>query len=116
AGKGGPVSSPEDRLKIAYVVTRADSVGGAQVHVLDLSQALLAEGHEVTVLVGGGGPVIQELKTRGIPYYSIRHLGKPLRPGADIRATLELCKALRTIRPQLVAAHTAKAGMLARWA
>lgn len=103
-------------MKIAYVVTRADSVGGAQVHILDLAQALLLEGHEVTVLIGGDGPVIDALQQRGIPYHSIRHLAKPLRPGADLRATIELCQALRTIRPQLVAAHTAKAGMLARGA
>ena len=103
-------------MKIAYVVTRADSVGGAQVHVLDLAAVLRSQGHDATVLLGGDGPVTNELERRGIPYCSIPHLAKPLNPSADCRAALEIWKALRSLRPDLVAAHTAKAGMLARWA
>jgi len=104
------------QFKIAYVITRADSLGGSQVHVLDLASALIARGHEAVVLVGGEGPVTEELQRRGIPYFSIPHLVKPLHPVADLRATFEICQMLRSLRPHLVAAHTAKAGMLARWA
>jgi glycosyltransferase involved in cell wall biosynthesis len=105
-----------NRMKIACVVTRADALGGAQVHVLDLAEALISRGHEVTVLAGGDGPLGMELASRGIPFRSMRHLGKPVRPRADLRATLEIWRALRVLQPDLVAAHTAKAGMLARWA
>jgi len=44
-------------MKVAYIVTRADSLGGAQVHVLDLAQALHANGGEPVVLAGGDGPL-----------------------------------------------------------
>jgi hypothetical protein len=35
-------------MRIAYIITRADAVGGATIHVRD---------HEVLRLVGGEGPV-----------------------------------------------------------
>jgi glycosyltransferase involved in cell wall biosynthesis len=103
-------------IRIVHVITRSDSLGGAQVHVLDLAEALVGKGHEVTVFLGGNGPVANELERRGVPYRSIRHLARPLNPVADVLAGIEICQALRTTRPHLVAAHTAKAGMLARWA
>src|SRR5258708_7571898 len=101
-------------MRIAYIVTRADSLGGAHTHILDLAGALLSQGHEVTVLIGGSGPGIAELQERGISSRSLRHLAKPIRPVDDIRAIFEILAVLRNLRPDLVAAHTAKAGMLGR--
>ncbi len=103
-------------MRIAIVVTRADSIGGAQVHVLDLATALLSAGHEAIVMAGGDGPLTVELNKRRIPHVSIPHLIKPLNPLSDLRAACELRRAFRALCPHLVAAHTAKAGMLARWA
>ncbi len=106
----------EGRMRIAFAITRADSLGGSQVHVLDLASALLARGDEAAVLLGGEGPVIDELRRRSIPFFPVPHLAKRLNPLGDARATLEIWRILRDFRPHLVAAHTAKAGMLARWA
>ncbi|HEX4803428.1 MAG TPA: hypothetical protein VFV14_07945 [Myxococcaceae bacterium] len=39
------------------MLTRSDTIAGVQVHVRDLANALIARGHELTVLVGGSGPV-----------------------------------------------------------
>jgi len=115
-GKGGPMT-PEGRpMNVAFVITRADSMGGAQIHVLDLANALLSRGHDVTVLVGGEGPFTAELTRKQIPFQSLRSLVRPLRPAADLSAVLEIRSALRKLQPDLVAAHTAKAGILARWA
>ncbi len=100
-------------MKIAYVVTRAD-VGGAQVHIRDLCRALTARGEEVVVLVGGKGPYLDELAKLGIPYISLRHLVAPIRPYRDLRALWELVAALRSVHPDVVCAHTSKAGFLGR--
>jgi glycosyltransferase involved in cell wall biosynthesis len=103
-------------VTITFVITRGDSLGGAHTHVLDLATAFLARGHKVTVLLGGQGEVTRELETRGIPFRSLRHLAKPIHPVKDLLATFELWKALVEISPDLVAAHTAKAGLVARCA
>ena len=101
-------------MKIVYIITRADSVGGATVHVRDLAEALIADGDEVTILVGGIGPVTQEFADRGIPFRPIRNLVRPVRPAQDILAVVEVVRALREIRPDLVSTHTAKAGLVGR--
>src|SRR5436190_9211307 len=101
-------------MKVAYIVTRADSFGGAQAHVLDLAQALRAGGGEPVVLVGGDGPFAAELRRRHVPCIAIRHLVRPVHPARDALAFLEILAALRRIAPDLVCAHTAKAGLLGR--
>ena len=53
-------------MKIAYIVTRADPIGGAQIHVRDLAAAMRDRGHSVVVLVGGAGPFLDDLRARGL--------------------------------------------------
>jgi len=103
-------------MRIAYIVTRADPVGGAQIHVRDLAAAMQAGNHEVIVFLGGGGPFVDDLRSRGIPTVVLRHLTVPVRPIQDIRALRELRAALQEFGPDLVAAHSAKAGVLGRMA
>ena len=103
-------------MKIAFVITRADAVGGATIHVRDLAVALAAQGHTPTVLVGGSGPVSRELDAFGIRVISLRRLGRPLHPLRDALAAREIAAAIRRLQPDLVSAHTAKAGFLARLA
>jgi glycosyltransferase involved in cell wall biosynthesis len=101
-------------VRIAYVITRADAVGGASVHVRDLARAMLDRGHEATVLVGGEGPVTEELGRAGVPYRPLRTLARPVRPVADLLAIRELTATLRDLRPNLISTHTAKAGWIGR--
>jgi glycosyltransferase involved in cell wall biosynthesis len=103
-------------MKVAYIVTRADSLGGAQVHVLDLVEALRSEGGSPTVLAGGDGPFAVELRRRDIPLIEIRNLVRPVHPVKDAAALIEMVSALWRLRPDLVCAHTAKAGLLGRLA
>jgi len=101
-------------MKIAYVITRADSVGGASIHVRDLAAAMRDLGHEVLVLVGGEGPVTEQFVVANLPYRSLRFLRRPVNPALDVMAFGELVAALRGFAPDLVSAHTAKAGWLGR--
>lgn len=103
-------------LRIVYVITRSDIIGGAQVHVRDIALGLLHEGHVVTVLVGGEGPFTEELAAKGIPYRCLRHLVRPIRPGTDIRGFGELRAALAELQPDVVSTHSSKAGWLGRLA
>lgn len=103
-------------LNIVQVVTRTDAIGGAQVHVRDLALGLLRDGHQVTVLAGGRGPFVDELAAHNIPYISLEHLVRPIRVRTDFRALVELISVLKSIRPDLVATHSSKAGWLGRLA
>lgn len=84
-----------NRLNIAFVITRADAVGGATVHVRDLAAALIAAGHRATVLVGGEGAVTRQLEGAGIPFVSLRRLRRSVNPVHDLLAVRELAAAIR---------------------
>ena len=101
-------------MRIVYVVTRADAVGGATIHVRDLARAMRERGHDASVLVGGCGPVTEELSEAGIPFRSLQFLQRSLHPLRDLRALAEMTAALRELRPDLVSTHTAKAGWIGR--
>jgi glycosyltransferase involved in cell wall biosynthesis len=101
-------------VKIAYVITRADAVGGASIHVRDLARAMIERGHDVTVLVGGHGPVTEQLAAAAVPYVSLRCLERRIHPLRDLRAGAEMVTALRALGPDLVSTHTAKAGWIGR--
>jgi glycosyltransferase involved in cell wall biosynthesis len=101
-------------VRIAYVVTRADAVGGASVHVRDLAQSMRSRGHEVLVLIGGTGHVTEQLATAGVPFRPLRFLQRAISPSQDVRAIFELTAALNEFRPDLVSTHTAKAGWIGR--
>jgi glycosyltransferase involved in cell wall biosynthesis len=103
-------------MNIAFLVTRADPIGGAQIHVRDLATAVRREGHSPTVLLSGSGPFVDDLRAHGIPVVILRHLVNPIRPYQDLRAFWEVVNALKALRPDLVTAHGAKVGILGRLA
>lgn len=103
-------------MKIVYVVTRANPIGGAQVHVQDLAFALLQQGHEPIVVTSGNGLYTDRLRAAGVRTISIDSMGQAISPLRDLRALRELRVHLKTLRPDLVSTHSAKAGVLGRLA
>jgi glycosyltransferase involved in cell wall biosynthesis len=103
-------------VRIAYIVTTASPIGGAQIHVRDLAAAVSGQGHSPSVITSGTGPFIDDLRRLGIPVVVLRHLAVPIRPLRDLRALREIRAALTGLRPELVAAHSSKAGILGRLA
>jgi glycosyltransferase involved in cell wall biosynthesis len=110
-----PLSAPGvEPLRIAFVITRADAVGGANVHVRDLARWLRERGHDARVLAGGDGPFLDLLREADVPHERLPALGRALHPVRDLRAAAQLHAALRRLRPQVLSLHTAKAGALGR--
>jgi glycosyltransferase involved in cell wall biosynthesis len=103
-------------VRIAFVNTRTDAVGGSQVHVRDLAHALRRMGHDVKAFVGGDGPVLQFLADKGVPCVPLRHLVHEIQPSCDARALREACAALAEFRPDVISTHTSKAGVVGRMA
>ncbi|MGN6391749.1 MAG: glycosyltransferase family 4 protein [Gemmatimonadales bacterium] len=101
-------------MKIAYIVTRAYPLGGAQIHVRDMAGAMRAHGHEVTVLTSGRGAFVDDLRAQETPVRLMRHLTMPIVPLQDLQALHEIRQVFLELRPDLIAAHSSKAGTLAR--
>jgi glycosyltransferase involved in cell wall biosynthesis len=101
-------------MKIVHVLTRGDVLGGAQSHVRELSLELRRLGHDVTVMTGAPGIFTEQLRQAGIPWLEVSSLVRPVRPHLDLAALVQLWCALGELKPDLVCAHTAKAGSLGR--
>ena len=103
-------------MRIMNIITRSDTIGGAQIHVRDLALGLLDRGHEVLVAAGGQGPFVDELASRGVPFRVLNNLIRPLNPARDMQGFFELKRAIDEYEPDLVATHSSKAGFLGRLA
>ena len=103
-------------MKIAYLITRMDELGGAQVHVRDLSMWLKTQGHEPAVMSGFPGKVSDFLTHQGIEYVEIPDLQRAISPLKDLKAAYQLFRALRKVRPDVLSCHSSKAGILGRLA
>ncbi|MGI8818668.1 MAG: glycosyltransferase family 4 protein [Gemmatimonadales bacterium] len=101
-------------MKIAYIVTRSDLIGGAQVHVRDLAAALTGHGHEAMVLTSGSGPYVDALRAAGVETIPLKHLQAAIRPLQDARALLEIHSTLKRLKPDLLSTHSSKSGILGR--
>ncbi|MEN8182345.1 MAG: glycosyltransferase family 4 protein [Myxococcota bacterium] len=104
----------DDLLKVAYVITRADDLGGAQIHVRDFATRLRADGHEAAVFGGAAGILREQLCDLGVPFVEIPALSRDSHGMSDFRAFSQLRNALHGFGPHLVSAHSSKAGILAR--
>lgn len=101
-------------MKILFVITRADSVGGAQAHVRDLAVALQSHGHKVLIITGKEGAYNQVLRKARIDFLSCGTLDAPIKPLQDwssLRFILDVAKAYK---PDLLSLHSSKTGVLGR--
>lgn len=103
-------------MNIVFILTRSDTVGGVQNHVVEIAAALIEEGHQVTVLCGGDGQYFEKLERYGVPHHRVSALSNTLSLVADWRAYQEISEILRTLKPDIVSTHSTKAGMVGRLA
>jgi glycosyltransferase involved in cell wall biosynthesis len=96
-------------------VTRAEA-GGAQTFAASLAKGLR---HRYEVAVAAHGPegaLIDACRDAGIEYHDLPHLVRPVRPGHDAAAAVEIRRLVQQVRPNIVQANSSKAGVLARLA
>jgi glycosyltransferase involved in cell wall biosynthesis len=103
-------------MKIVYVITRSDRIGGSQIHVRDLAVAMQGRGHDVHVLCGGDGVYFDMLREVGVAATSVPSLVRPVRPALDRKCYNELKSLFAVHQPDLVHSHSSKAGILGRLA
>ena len=99
-------------MKIVIVITKAD-LAGAQNHVLELVKGLLRK-HEFVVIVGRPGYLTNRLAKMGVETIVIESMRGQVSLLADIKSLFSIIGHLKEISPDLVHAHSSKAGILAR--
>ncbi len=104
-------------MRIVQLITGSVAFGGAEAHVRDLAMGLRDRGHDCIVMLGPPeGLFSEQLQESGVPVVFIPSLKKPIRPISDLASLIQIVSALRKIKPDIVAVHTAKAGFVGRLA
>jgi glycosyltransferase involved in cell wall biosynthesis len=93
-------------LRIVQYITPSH-IGGAEVHVIALSEKLRERGHQVTVICPRGRPLTAELIARALPVWAPRTTGK-----VDPVLLLRLARRLRRDGAQVIHTHLSTASLL----
>ncbi|HPC96239.1 MAG TPA: glycosyltransferase family 4 protein [Sedimentisphaerales bacterium] len=106
-------------MKIVHIITRL-ILGGAQENTLITCKLLAQRGHEVTLITGPALGPEGELfhQTKGQKYQTIviDEMRRAIEPVKDFVSYRRLKKLLRQLQPDIVHTHSAKAGILGRYA
>jgi glycosyltransferase involved in cell wall biosynthesis len=93
-------------------------MGGPALHVSYLTAGLRDRGYETTLVAGslarGEGSMSHVADALGVPVVALPDLHREIAPLRDLRAAFRLASLIRTIRPQILHTHTAKAGAIGR--
>jgi glycosyltransferase involved in cell wall biosynthesis len=100
------------RTRVLQLITRAE-LGGGQTHVADLLRGLRGE-FDLHLGTGEAGYLTEVAHGLGIPTHILPALVQPFDPSKDLAALNQCRRLIHAIHPDLVHAHTSKAGLLGR--
>ena len=103
-------------MKLLQVITRSDTIGGAQQHVLQISKQLIHDGHEIIVVSGSEGIFSDKIKAVGCKYIRISTLFRKISILNDVKSLITLRRLLKNESPDVLALHSFKAGVVGRLA
>lgn len=96
-------------MKILYGITKSN-FGGAQRYVFDLAQQAKLAGHDVAVLCGGEGVLVEKLKAENIRVISIPGFGRDMDLLRDAYRLWFIIKTVRQEKPEVFHINSAKMG------
>jgi len=106
-------------MKIVHIITRL-ILGGAQENTLITCRLLAQRGHKVTLITGPAlgpeGALFDQTRNAGYEVVVLDAMRRAILPGKDIATYFQLKSLLRKFQPDIVHTHSAKAGILGRWA
>ncbi len=106
-------------MKVVHIITRL-ILGGAQENTLITCKLLAERGHDVTLITGPALGPEGELfnQTKGQKYRTIvvDEMRRAIEPVKDFIAYRKLKRLLTELKPDIVHTHSAKAGILGRYA
>ncbi len=106
-------------LKIVHIITRL-ILGGAQENTLITCKLLTQRGHDVTLItgpaIGPEGELFEQTKNQKYKTIVVDKLRRPICPFYDPISYFQIKEHLKRIKPDIVHTHSAKAGILGRFA
>ena len=106
-------------MKIVHIITRL-ILGGAQENTLITCKLLAKRGHDVTLItgpaIGPEGELFNQTKGQDYKVIVLQRLRRAINPFNDIVSYYQIKKLLRQLQPDIVHTHSAKAGILGRFA
>ena len=106
-------------MKIVHIITRL-VLGGAQENTLITCKLLAQRGHNVTLItgpaIGPEGELFEQTKNQNYRVIVIDKLIRPICPLYDSISYCQIKRHLRQLQPDIVHTHSAKAGILGRFA
>ena len=104
--------------KILFLITRSDSIGGAQIHIRDLCMFLGKDNYKTFVIIGESKEkkYINQLKKIGVNVITTKFIKNRFNLYADIRAVIFIVKNVYSLNPQIISSHSFKAGILLKFA
>ena len=106
-------------MKIVHIITRL-VLGGAQENTLITCKLLAERGHDVTLItgpaIGPEGELFNQTKSQKYNVIVINKLIRSICPLYDFISYRQIKKHLRRLRPDVVHTHSAKAGIIGRFA
>ena len=102
--------------KVLYVVTRADTIAGAQNHVMELAEEFSNLNIQTSVICGDGLALPRALDLRSIPFTQVEGFSNEFNLPAAVRFCRLIRAYVRTNKVDLVSLHSTKAGFLGRLA
>jgi glycosyltransferase involved in cell wall biosynthesis len=100
------------KLKLLYLITKSD-LGGAQANVYDLI-ANFCKYDEVHLATGNNGPLTEDVTKLGVAVHIIPNLTRNIQLLGDYNAVKECISLINQIKPDIIHAHSSKAGVIAR--
>ncbi|CUS77491.1 Glycosyltransferase involved in cell wall bisynthesis [Candidatus Kryptonium thompsonii] len=101
-------------MKILYVVTSA-GFGGASMHVLQLMRYMRGLGHSVGLVSAPEPRLVREAREMGVEIFQNPYFVRRLHLVNDLRAFIPVYKAIKKFKPDIIHAHSSKAGIIARF-
>lgn len=103
-------------MRILYIITRGDTLGGAQIHVMLMAAQMKSEGHEVLVLYGGEpSAFFNTLNIKQLDSISIPELMNNFSMLADIRSMKKVDRIIKEFKPDILSLHSTKTALLFRF-
>ncbi len=103
-----------NKLRVCHLITMLE-FGGAQQNTLYTVEHLDREEFEPSLIAGPGGLLDEKAAALdGVHFETCPNLLRPVRPGRDLVALLDLKRRLERIAPHVVHTHSSKAGILGR--
>jgi glycosyltransferase involved in cell wall biosynthesis len=98
--------------RVLIVITLAEA-GGAQSSVSLLLPAL-ADQFDVTLAAHGDGPLREAARAADVPFVALEHVRRSINPWRDLLGLIELVRLCLRLQPDILHAHSSKAGALGR--